>query len=197
MKKTALATLIIVVVIIASVSAVALYTLNNPQQPTETPTTKTIVDSTGTEVTVPTNITRVVALRSGIVEMLCVLGQEDKIVGVDEQTTAGTGYGTFNVQLCPELLGVTAPVSGKTINKEALIALQPDVVFIGGYGRLDWIEDLQDTGLTVVVTHFEEIGNYTRDLGIIAEVMGVEEEAQPFINHVQTTLDLIDDVLAI
>jgi iron complex transport system substrate-binding protein len=189
MKKiTAIA--LVAIIVLAGVLAIAFYSGIIPTGPTAT--TKTIIDSTGTAVEVPINVERVVALRSGIIEMLCVLGVEDTIVGVDEQTTVGTGYGDFNVQLCPELEGITAPVSGKTVNVESVIALDPDVVFIGGYGRLSWIEPLKNANLTVVVTHFEEIGNYTRDLGIIAEVMGVEERAEPIIAQVQNILDEVD-----
>jgi iron complex transport system substrate-binding protein len=189
MNKSVIAAILIAGIAIASASAIV-YSLDLTQEPTST--TKTIIDSTGESVEVPTNVQRVVALRSGIVEMLCILGQEDKIVGVDEQTTVGTGYGTFNVQLCPSLLNMTAPISGKTVNVELVIALQPDVVFIGGYGRLSWIEPLKNANLTVVVTHFEEIGNYTRDLGIIAQVMDVEDNAQPIITQVQNILDEVD-----
>ncbi len=189
MKKSLIAVILIAVIAIASASAVV-YSLNGTQGPSSA--TKTVIDSTGASVEVPTNVKRVVALRSGIIEMLCILGQEDKIVGVDEQTTVGTGYGAFNVQLCPELKNMTAPISGKSVNVESVIALQPDVVFIGGYGRLSWIEPLKNANLTVVVTHFEEIGNYTRDLGIIAQVMGVQDKAQPIITQVQNILDKVD-----
>jgi iron complex transport system substrate-binding protein len=189
MKKSIIAAVLIVVIAIASASAIV-YSLNLTQGPTSA--TKTIIDSTGASVEVPTDVKRVVSLRSGIIEMLCILGQEDKIVGVDEQTTVGKGYGAFNVQLCPSLLNMTAPVSGKSVNVESVIALQPDVVFIGGYGRLSWIEPLKNANLTVVVAHFEEIGNYTRDLGIVAQVMGVEDKAQPIITQVQNTLDKIE-----
>lgn len=189
MKKI-IAIALVAVIVIASVLAVVFYSGIIPAGPTAT--TKTIIDSTGASVEVPTNVQRVVALRSGIIEMLCILGVEDKIVGVDEQTTVGTGYGAFNVQLCPELKDMTAPISGKTVNVESVIALDPDVVFIGGYGRLSWIEPLKNANLTVVVAHFEEIGNYTRDLGIIAEVMGVEERAEPIKTQIQNILDKVD-----
>ncbi|MCW4010369.1 MAG: ABC transporter substrate-binding protein [Candidatus Bathyarchaeota archaeon] len=189
MKKWLISTLIIAILAIGSVSGVYLYSLNSPQ---ETANTRTIIDSTGEAVEVPTNVQRVVALRPGIVEMLCILGVSDKIVGVDEQTISGAGYGEFNLQLCPELSHLTAPISGKTINVESVIALHPDVVFIGGSGRLSWIEPLKNANLTVVVTHFEEIGNYTRDLGILAEVMDVEDTAGPIITQVQNILDAVD-----
>ncbi|MCW4005246.1 MAG: ABC transporter substrate-binding protein [Candidatus Bathyarchaeota archaeon] len=188
--KTLLAVVIIAIIAVGGVAGVYLYSSSSPEG--GEPQTRTVVDSTGETVEIPMEVNRVVALRSGIVEMLVVLGAEDTIVGVDEQTTDGSGYGAFNVQICPELLGVTAPVAGRSVNVEEVIALDPDVVFIGGYGRLSWIEPLKNANLTVVVAHFEEIGNFSRDLRIVAEVVGKTERAEQVIPHIEGVLSTID-----
>ena len=63
------------------------------------------------------------------------------------------------------------PVTGRALNVEEVIALDPDVILIGGYSRLKWVDQLTEYNLTVVVAHFEELGNFTRDLKIIGEVL--------------------------
>ncbi|MBN1245956.1 ABC transporter substrate-binding protein [Candidatus Bathyarchaeota archaeon] len=188
MKTWLIAGVIIAIIVVSSGAGLYLYSVNLPPEAQ----TKTIIDSTGASVEVPINVDRVVALRSGIIEMMIVLGAEDKLVGVDEQTVVGTGYGEFNARLCPQLMDLTAPVSGKTVNVEQVIALDPDVILIGGYGRLSWIDPLKAANLTVVVTHFEEIGNFTRDLNILAQVIGKENEANAVTPHVQGVLDKVE-----
>jgi iron complex transport system substrate-binding protein len=188
MKTWLIAGVIIAIIIVSSGAGLYLYSVNLPQEGQ----TKTIIDSTGASVEVPVNVDRIVALRPGIVETLIALGAEDKLVGIDEQTVVGSGYGEFNVRLHPQLMNLTAPVSGKTLNVEQVIALDPDVVLIGGQGRLSWIEPLKAVNLTVVVTHFEEIGNFTRDLNIVAQVVGKEDKANTVAAYIQGILDEVE-----
>jgi len=172
--------LVLVVVVIAGGYAVQQY-LATPAPAT----TRTIVDSTGANVTIPVNVTRVAALRSGIVEMMAVLGATNLLVAVDDFSDAGS----FNALIAPEVLNITVPVSMKTINHETLISLDPDIVLVGGYGRLAWVNEVKSLNLTVAVTHFEEIGNFTRDLTIIGQIVNKQARAQEVCSLIQATLD--------
>ncbi len=164
----------VVLIAIAGVGTYAYLT-----RPVETPvaTTLTVVDSTGTSVKIPADPQRIVALRSMQAEMVVVLGAGSRLVGVDDMTKNGVGYGLFTSELMPSLKNLPAPVSGKTLNKEALLALDADVVLLGGYGRIAWVKEVRDLNQTAVVAHFEEIGNFTRDLKIIGRVVGAEDKA--------------------
>jgi len=188
MKTGLIAGVIIAIIIVSCGAGLYLYSANLSQEGK----TKTIIDSTGTSVEIPADVKRVVALRSGIVEMIVVLGAEDKLVGIDDYTAKGTDFGAYIAEICPQVLNLTVPVSGKTINLEQIIALEPDVVLIGGYGRLSWIDPLKAANLTVVVTHFEEIGNFTRDLKILAQVVGKENEANTVAAYIQGVLDKVE-----
>ncbi len=154
--------------------------------------TKTIIDSTGNSVEIPANPERIVALRSGIIETMIALGAEDKLVGIDESTKDGTGYGEFPIRLSPELIDLSCPVSGRSPNIEEIIALKPDVILIGGYGRLSWLDQLNQYNLTVVVAHFEELGNFTRDLKIVAEVVNKQEKGEELATYVDNFLADLD-----
>ncbi len=147
----------------------------------------TVVDSTGTSVNIPSSPQRIVALRSMQAEMVVVLGAKDRLVGIDDMTKQGVGYGLFISKLVPALKDLPAPVSGKTLNKEALLALKADVVLVGGYGRISWVKEVRDLNQTCVVAHFEEIGNFTRDLKIIGKVVGADAKA----NEISNNLDKI------
>ncbi len=176
---------VIAIVLVAVVGIGAYMYVSQPQTPKAT--TKAIIDSTGTTVNVPVNPQRIVALRSMQAEMVVVLGAENKLVGIDDMTKAGTGYGLFISKLRPALKNLPAPVSGKTLNKESLLALKPDVVLVGGYGRISWVKEVRDLNQTCVVAHFEEIGNFTRDLKIIGKVVGAEDKA----NTISASMDKI------
>ncbi|MCW4015187.1 MAG: ABC transporter substrate-binding protein [Candidatus Bathyarchaeota archaeon] len=164
-------------------------TVNSTQE------TRTIIDSTGDPVEIPADPERIIALRSGIVETIIALGAEDTLVGIDESTKDGTGYGEFPIELCPELMDLSCPVSGKTLNIEEIIALEPDVILIGGYGRISWLDELNQYNLTVVVAHFEELGNFTRDLKIVGEVVNKQDKAEELANYVDTFLADLDETV--
>ena len=186
-------TLGIIVVVIVAAGIFAGWYLYSSGTFEPAPATKTVIDSRGEAVEIPADVQRIVALRSGIVETLIALGAEDKLVGIDESTKAGTGYGEFPIQLRPNLIDMSCPVTGKDLNVEEIIALDPDVVLIGGYGRLKWVQPLLEFNLTVVVAHFEELGNFTRDLKIIGQVVNKEEKAQELATYVDNYLASIDD----
>jgi len=168
---------VVFAVLLVAIAGVGAYAFITQPEPTPTATTKTVTDSTGTKVTIPADPQRIVALRSMQAEMVVVLGAGDKLVGIDDMTKQGVGYGLFTSELMPSLKELPAPVSGKTLNKEALLALNADVVLFGGYGRIAWVKEVRDLNETCVVAHFEEIGNFTRDLKIIGQVVGAEEKA--------------------
>jgi iron complex transport system substrate-binding protein len=171
-------TFLFAAVVLIVIAGAGTYVYLTQPAPTPTATTKTVVDSTGTTVTIPINPQRIVALRSMQAEMVVVLGAGDRLVGIDDMTKKGVGYGLFTSELMPSLMNLPAPVSGKTLNKEELLALDADVVLLGGYGRIAWVKEVRDLNQTAVVAHFEEIGNFTRDLKIIGQVVGAEEKAE-------------------
>jgi iron complex transport system substrate-binding protein len=186
---------IALIAIIAVGSGWYLYSADSPID--ETPKTKTVVDSRGQSVTIPADVQRVIALRSGIIETMFALGAQDKIVGIDESTKTGEGYGEFPARLQPSIVNLPCPVN-QDPNIEEIIALNPDVILIGGYGRLRWVSQLEDYNLTVVVTHFEEIGNFTRDLKIVGEVVNEQQKADELASYVDSYLaDLESKVAAV
>jgi iron complex transport system substrate-binding protein len=157
--------------------------------------TKTVIDSRGEAVEIPADPQRIVALRSGIIETMIALGAEDRLVGIDESTKDGTGYGQFPIQLRPNLKDISCPVTGRDLNVEEVMALDPDVVLIGGYGRLKWVDPLTQYNLTVVVAHFEELGNFTRDLKIIGEVVNKQDKAEELADYVDNFLASLENTV--
>ncbi len=173
-------------------SSCALWTFSGsaiPQQ--EGLPSRVIMDSSGTLVEVPLHADRVVALRAGIVEALIVLGEGDRIVGVDDGTRRGTSYDELNVLLEPRLLNISAPVAGNSVNLEQLMALEADIVLAGGYSRTAAIDQMRRANITVAVVHFEELESFGRDLRIIGTIVGREEEAAGISSYLQGVIDFV------
>ncbi|MDQ1279251.1 MAG: iron complex transport system substrate-binding protein [Thermoproteota archaeon] len=189
MNRNRIIAIAIGVIIIASVSGYYLY--GSVIAPALLPKTRTVTDARGAQVTIPYEVKKVLTLREVHTEMCIVLGAEDKLVGIDDGTKANRSYGVMNVKLRPAIQSLPCPISGKSLNLEQIVALKPDVIFIGGYGRLSWIDTLKPTNISVVVAHFEEIGNYTRDLKIMGEVLGKQDKANEISTHINSILSAV------
>jgi iron complex transport system substrate-binding protein len=162
-------------------------------EPVEPGQGKVVVDSLNRDVTIPSEVERVASMRSGITEIICALGQKEKIAAVDEMVKAGGGYGGFITDVHPDLMDRTAPYAGRDINAEEMLRVAPDLVLHGGYGRIHQAEALMEQvpELPVVIAHFETIENYMDDIRIVAHCVGAEERAEELIDYLQGTLDFV------
>lgn len=148
-----------------------------------------IIDSMENEVTIPCYATEVASLRAGITEIICALGRADKIVATEEGVHGGTGYGKFIAGVHPDLMSRGCPVAGSNINLEEMLVIDPDLILIGGYGRIHWVDEMAPLGIPVVISHFETLDNYMDDIRIVAQCVGATSEAENLISYLQTKLD--------
>jgi iron complex transport system substrate-binding protein len=155
--------------------------------------TITVVDSLGGEVLIPADVQSVASMRSGITEIICALGECDKIVAVDEMVKDGTSYGELITRVHPELMELPAPYAGRDLSVEEILRIGPDLVLHGGYGRIKQAEALmkQAPGLPVVIAHFETIEQYMDDIRIVAQCVDAEDRAEALIAYLQGQLDEI------
>ncbi len=160
--------------------------------------TVTVVDSLGNEVVIPSHVTRVAALRSGIIEIICALGKADLIVAVDEMTKAGTMYGQFAATIHPELMNQVAPYAGRDVNIEALLATEPDLLLHGGYGRIRQADAIRAMApqLPVVIAHFETLDAYMDDIRIVGKCVNAEAEAEKLIAFLEKYLNDLEKLTA-
>lgn len=157
--------------------------------------TRVVVDSLGKEVTIPAHVSAVASMRSGTTEIICALGQVDKIIAVDEMVKAGESYGEFIASIHPELMERAAPFRNRDISAEEMLRLNPDVVLHGGYGRIAQAEALQKQvpDMPIVIAHFETIEDYMNDIRIVAQCVNAEEAAERLIATLQGTLDFVTE----
>lgn len=143
---------------------------DNPEQ--SLPTSVTSYQSNGkTEEIEITDTSRVVALdiAGSIAATIWALGFSDTLVGVDQSTTFP---GTEDIE--------TVTFGGHTVNAEAIIGLDPDVVITdGSVGPRDVVEQLTDVGIDVVFvdneSSFEGAENLVHQ---VAAVYGASETGE-------------------
>lgn len=148
---------------------------------TEAAFNASLVDSTGTEVTVTKVPERIVSLAPSTTEILYYLGLEDKIVG-------RTQYCTF-----PESIESVTSV-GKTSNPnvEAIVELAPDLVVASTHVSEEIINTLREAGLPVAFLNEQEgfEGTYSAitNIGLLTNT---EEKAEEVISEMKTTVEEI------
>lgn len=152
---------------------------------------KVVVDSTGANVTIASHVSSVATMREGLTEVVCALGMKAKIIAVEDGVKNNRGYGQFINSIYPDLQDLPCPILGNNPNLEEMLKINPDVILIGGMGRMKWVDPLKSTGLPVVVAHFETLKNYMNDIRIVAQVVNAEAKAEQLIAYLQSKLDFV------
>jgi iron complex transport system substrate-binding protein len=132
-----------------------------------------ITDDHGRTVTIADITERVISLAPSATEILFALGVGDKVVGV-------TDYCDYPEELAEkidtgEIQKVGAPFPG--FNLETIVDLKPDVVFAIGATVPDYVCDLDELGIPVIVLNAKDIDAIFHDIELVGEVSNKEEEA--------------------
>ncbi len=156
--------------------------------------TTTLVDIADRTVTVSNEPKRIVCLAPGTLRLICYLGAQDKLVGIErfeKVRPVGRPYWLANPQLAR--LPVVGPGGPKSINHdpdlEAVLGVRPDVIFIS-YMQSRKADDLQNRlGIPVVVVSYGEAATFDptvyRSLRILGKVMGKERRAEEIVTFIE------------
>lgn len=138
---------------------------------------KTITDMFGREVTLPENITRIIALEPSDCEMLYALGCEDALVGRGK-------YCDYPAAV----LELPAVQSGKNTNLEEILALEPQVVVMSDMAHTEeQVNLLEENGVKVIGTDANSIEEVYENIRLLGTVMGKETEAENIVADMQAT----------
>ena len=135
--------------------------------------------------------TRIIALNRQHVQMLILLGAADKIVGT-------CGYQVFHEPLIMNRLSPDVKDVGAytTLNSEAILQLNPDVILSYGSHTPSNIDAIKALNLTVVYVDCYRLAGLNEDAYILGELTGKKEEAQRYIRFNQKYMDLVESRLA-
>ena len=138
-----------------------------------------LTDMTGREIRMAEPATRVVALTASDCEILYAIGAGDTLVG----------RGTY----CdyPEaVLDVPVVESGRDMNAEQIIALDPQVLLMSTMAQTEeQAKALEDAGITVVVSDADDIEGVYTSIQMIGDLMGKKAEAEDVISAMKATFD--------
>ncbi len=143
--------------------------------PAPVDTSFTVTDMAGRKVTFDKPVEKAVALTSADCEIIYALGAEEALVGRGE-------YCDYP----PEVIDVPSMQSGYDTNIEQIIALAPDVLFMGTMAQTEeQVEQLEKAGVRVVVSDAQTIEGTYDCIRIIGEVMGKQAEADRIISEME------------
>lgn len=156
---------------------------------TEAPADTAILftDSLGREVKLAAPAQRVVSLAPSLTEILFAIGAGSQVVGRDE-------YSDYPEQaLGVESIGSTY----QTLNTEAVLALDPDLVVAAGINSPEQIKALEDLGVVVYFfgnpVDFE--GMY-QHLEIMGELTGHAKEAGALVEALKVRVQAVEEIIA-
>jgi len=122
-----------------------------------------VTDSLGRQIEIPDKIERIVVTYPTGGHIVCALGKQDKLVGID---TPSINNAFFNA-IKPGFSSLPSPGSPGGVNVEELIALKPDLVILAGRNK-ELVENLEQRGLRVfgiVAENLEQLKDSVENLG--------------------------------
>ncbi len=145
---------------------------------------RTIVDFTGQTVIIQEQPKRIISLAPSITEIIFALGQQDKLVGVDQ-------YSNYPPQLQDlEKSGKIQVVGGfSNPNYEKIVSLKPDVVFTVQGVQLQIAHRLRSLGLKVVVLGTKDMNDIVSSIILMGKVLGVDDASLKLAEQVTGDLE--------
>jgi iron complex transport system substrate-binding protein len=149
---------------------------------TATPASITLTDSLGREVTLTGPANKIVSLAPSNTEILFAIGAGNRLIGRDD-------FSDF-----PAEAAAVASVGSlyPTVNAEAVVALQPDLVLAAGITNPDDIKHLGDLGLTVYATSIAKtLDDIYNDIIAVGTLTGDGDAALELVNSLKTRVDAV------
>lgn len=144
-----------------------------------------IVDLAGDRVELPTNIDRVVSTSEPGTNIMVMLGQKEKLVGVY--------YRTLNNPWFEEFYGDTSNITSfdnYTPEAESLIAIDTDIIFVPSQERA---VALREKGICAITIRFYTPNEVKKSVQLLGEIFGGEAliKAEQWLNYFESTIDEI------
>ena len=148
----------------------------------------TVVDDEGTSVEIAEEPEVIVSLTPAATETLFTLGIGDRI--------AGRVVDVFLYP--PEAVDIPEVAQFDAVDIEAVVALEPDLVFAGGnfFTPPDAIARMRELGLTVVVLYAPDVATVYSDIELIGTATGRGPEAAAITAEMRAGFDAVAAALA-
>ena len=140
----------------------------------------TIIDDTGSAVTIPEEPQRIISTAPSNSEILFALGLGDKVVGVTDYTN----YPEEATKV--EKIGKMSP-----LNLEKITSLKPDLILAYAGFQLKEIPRLRELGFNVLVIEPLNIKDTLKSLKMVATVCGIPEKGNTLVEDLSQRINKI------
>lgn len=167
--------------------------------------TRTVTDTIGNSVTVPTEINRIAIISTmPLASVFCMVEESgEKLVGLTP-ASKNAAMQSFVSRIAPQVADVsTAFAEGESVNVEEVVKLEPDVVFYNTNNAADCAAVEQLTALNIPCVGFStSIGDcntvetFNAWATLIGEVLGKEVRAQEIVDYGRGVQEMVAERIA-
>lgn len=139
----------------------------------ETNDSRVVVDMSGNEITIPSEISTYAVAWAGLTDIVAMFDDFERCAAFPEKSTK------FNLlfEFCPDLEG-KQQLPDKGISAESLINLNVQVVFLKGSDDEDLNNKLKQCGISVIDCEFQDYEGLEKVVNLIGETFGTEDTKQ-------------------
>ncbi|NJE45896.1 ABC transporter substrate-binding protein [Thermococcus sp. GR7] len=154
----------------------------------------TVTDFAGRTVTIEKPPERVIVLSGYWAEILCVLGVQDRIVGIGK-------YVPYDPYLPDDVKNKTVVGSNfKGLNWETVVGLNPDLIIIdwygGKYADAETIQKAEELGIPVIALTARTIEDNVEVVKLLGKVFGEEKKAGELARWMEEKLSAVKETAA-
>lgn len=155
--------------------------------------TQVFVDCIGRQVEIPADCERIAAIDAFSGEVMVMIGAGDQMVACPQ----GVKSDSILQEIHPGLKETSVVQSGGSINAEALLSLNPDVVLLkyGLYIAEGEVEKLEKLGIPYLVVSYTTMEEQIDAIHLIGQVAGDDAsvQAEKICDYYRNTIDLVKE----
>lgn len=201
--KSLLAAALTVTVAACSSTGSSASSASSIKEEVNVPETVTVTDHADRTVEVPTNPEKFAILGIyPLASMLSVYLNSAETIVAMEPASANAAKNSVLIDLYPEIGNITTDIlSGEDLNIEALVALEPEVVYYNAADKAD-LEKLENAGLTAVAFSptkwkFDVIETYRQWIGLLDQIYPSSSKNAKLVDQYSTDIyNMIQETVA-
>ena len=151
---------------------------------------------------------RLVSTKRGVVEIKSQpqavvtpsLGHSEMLAAlIDPSRIAGLGRFSYDPDSSNIVaLAETMPDKSASRDVELILTLDPDLVIVSSFANVEFVEQLETVGITVVQTQLEDtISGIADNVRLMAYILGEVERGEAIVEEVQRRVKFIEDTIGV
>ena len=128
------------------------------------------------------------------------LGHSEMLAAlIDPSRIAGLGKFAYDPDSSNIVaLAETMPDKSASRDVELILTLDPDLVIVSSFAKVEFVEQLETVGITVVQTQLEDtISGIADNVRLMAYILGEVERGEAIVEEVQRRVKFIEDTIGV